>query len=52
MIIKIQYMICFPLEFVAFPGRVHIVEKIHIPNLGSVKRIKAKGGYSLWLKKD
>lgn len=31
MIIKIQHIVNFALEFVAFPGKIVIAQKVHIP---------------------
>lgn len=51
MIIKIQYMVSFTLEFVAFPERIHIVHKIHIPIWEVHKVLKPREVYSLTQKK-
>lgn len=51
MIIKIQYMISFVLEFAVFTRKVRSVHNTHIPTCVVQKKFKAKGGHTLWLKK-
>lgn len=42
MIVKIQHMVSFALEFVAFPGRIPVVQKVHIPTWVVQKVVKPR----------